>query len=106
MSSTTQTAYRRDGQVESVTDPLSVQTVYRYDKARRRTKVIQSYQAQGGDPAAWAWRNSRWEDNSPTGNAVTFGTLNDRNILVAASYDKAVRVLNLRDPRGGLPDGA
>jgi len=37
---------------------------------------------------------------------VTFGTLNDRNILVAASYDKAVRVLNLRDPRGGLPDGA
>ena len=97
-----QTSYRKDGQVVTVTDPLSVQTVYRYDKARRRVKVVQSYQAQGGDPAPWAWRSNRWEDNSPTGNAVAFGTQNDRNLIVEAVYDKAGRTLSLRDPRGGL----
>ena len=97
---TTQTVYRKDGQVMSVTDPLTVTTAYRYDKARRRVKVVQSYQAPSGDPALWTWNNNRWEDNND--DAVTFGTLNDQNIIVAAAYDKSGRVLSLRDPRGAL----
>jgi YD repeat-containing protein len=50
----TQIVYRKDGQVVSVTDSLSVQTVYCCDKARRQTIVAQGYQAQDGDPALWA----------------------------------------------------
>ena len=43
VGSGTQTAYFKDGQVLSNSDPLGVQTRYLYDRLRRRSRVIQNY---------------------------------------------------------------
>lgn len=99
----TQTAYFKDGQVQSMTDPESVVSQYRYDGLRRRTRVVQGYVVQGAsDPQDWAWdaTDGRWE--YPTNNPVAHGANNDQNIIVDVTYDKGGRVLSQREPRGNV----
>lgn len=94
------TAYDKDGQMESTTDPLGIVTRFRYDRLRRRWRVVQAHTDNGEDPALWQWRvaNTRWEKSN--GTAISFGTDNDQNIIAEVEYDKAGRVLAQRDPRG------
>jgi RHS repeat-associated protein len=99
----TQIAYDRDGQVESRTDALISVTKYRYDRLRRRTLVVQAYNASTfTDPASWYWDDAvgqkKWKDGK--GTAITFGAANDRNLIVQVDYDKAGKLTALRDPRG------
>lgn len=99
----TQMAYARDGQVESRTNALVSVTKYRYDRLRRRTLVVQAYNASTfTDPASWYWDDAvgqkKWKDGK--GTAITFGAANDRNLIVQVEYDKAGRLTALRDPRG------
>ena len=103
LGNTSTTAYAKDGQVVSSTDPLSVVTQHRYDRARRRTLVVTSYLASTfTDPASWYWDDAvgqkKWKDGK--GSAITFGTNNDQNVIVQVEYDKAGRMSALRDPRG------
>jgi RHS repeat-associated protein len=91
--------YFADGQMESTTDPLGVVTKHRYDQARRRVLTVQSYQANGEDPALWKWNGSAWTKSDGT-TAITFGTDKDQNIIVLTEYDKAGRSIAMRDPRG------
>jgi len=98
---TRSTAYYKDGQVQSLTDVLGVITQYRYDQARRRVMVVQSYTAGTfTDPATWVWNtgSSAWQDGK--GNAITFGSNNDQNSIVQTEYDKAGQVIAIRDPNG------
>lgn len=101
VSDTTGMTYYKDGQVESMTDPLGTVTKYRYDRARRRVTTVQGYVAGSfSDPATWVWSsaNARWQDGS---NApITFGGANDQNVITQVTYDKAGRMLTQRDPRG------
>lgn len=96
------TEYRKDGQVLSATDAEEMVSAYRYDRLRRRTTVVQSYQANGEDPGLWVWdvTDNRWEKSG--GAAIVHGTNNDQNIIVRSTYDKTGRMLTLRDPRGNL----
>jgi len=95
-----ETAYRKDGQVESVTNADDKVTRYRYDARNRRTLVVQNHQDNSVDPEHWIWSstNSRWEDGSSS--AIIHGTENDQNIIVQVGYDLAGRMISLRDPRG------
>ena len=98
----TQTDYFKDGTIQAVTDAEGVETAYRYDKLRRRVRVVQGFVENGEDPEAWVWDGgqSRWERSS--GAAITHGTANDQNIIVDVTYDKAGRMVALRNPRGYL----
>lgn len=99
----TGTAYFKDGQVQSMTDPEAVITQYRYDGLRRRTRVVQSFVDNGEDPALWVWDGTtdhRWEKSG--GTAIAHGTNNDQNIIVDVAYDKGSRVLTQRNPRGNV----
>ena len=96
----TQTTYFVDGQVNTITDPEAVDTVYRYDQVRRRTLVVQNWVDNGEDPAAWVWDTTQWEESD--GTAIAHGADNDQNIIVQVNYDQAGRMDNLRDPRGNL----
>jgi RHS repeat-associated protein len=95
-----ETAYRKDGQVESMTNADDKVTRYRYDARNRRTLVVQNHQDNSVDPEQWIWSsaNSQWEDGSS--NAIIHGTENDQNIIVQVGYDLAGRMISLRDPRG------
>ncbi len=66
VGNTVSTLYDKDGQVLSQSDPLNVVSAYRYDRTRRRVKVVQSYQPNGQDPAQWVWNSaaSRWEQGA------------------------------------------
>jgi len=95
--------YDKDGQVKQMADALGVVTAYRYDRARRRVRTIADFvQGTFSDPTAWFWDNTtgqkKWKDGS--GNAITFGTNNDQNVIAEATYDKGGRMTALRDPRG------
>ena len=94
------TTYFVDGQVDTITDPEDVDTLYRYDQVRRRTLVVQNWVDNGEDPADWVWDTTQWEESDST--AIAHGSDNDQNIIVQVSYDKAGRMLDLRDPRGNL----
>lgn len=63
----TQTTYYKDGRVKSMTDAEAAITQYRYDQIRRRTLVVQGFQAQATDPDEWIWNDTvgvkRWEEN-------------------------------------------
>ncbi len=102
VGSVSTTAYSKDGQVQSITNPENAVTQYRYDDLRRRTRVIQGFVDQGEDPALWVWDDAvgqkRWEKSN--GTAIAHGTNNDENIIVLVTYDKAGRMIDLRDPRG------
>ncbi len=97
----TSTTYAKDGQVVSVTDPLGYVTQYRYDRARRRKLVVQAWNDNGEDPALWKWNGSAWTQSDGS-TAISFGSDNDRNLIVQPTYDKAGRVLSLRNPKGKL----
>ncbi|MEP7286647.1 MAG: DUF6531 domain-containing protein, partial [Chloroflexota bacterium] len=99
LGNTSQIAYDKDGQIESLTDPLSFITKYRYDSARRRKTVVQAWLDNGQDPVLWKWNGTLWTKSDGT-TAIGFGTSKDRNIIVQADYDKAGRTTALRDPRG------
>jgi RHS repeat-associated protein len=103
MGNVTSMTYFKDGHVESVTDPTLVVTQHRYDKLRRRTRVVQGHVANAEDPALWRWDNgqNRWENSTGT-VVIAHGTDNDQNIIVDVAYDKAGRMLSLRDPNGKL----
>ena len=104
----TQTAYNLAGQVVTVIDAEGVDTVYRYDNVRRRTLVVQNYQGAGyADPDQWWWNTGaspepQWED----GSSVAIDPDPDQdgnqdiNIIVQVVYDRAGRMISLRDPRG------
>ena len=97
------TTYFKDGQVDSITDPEGMVTVYRYDALRRRTLVVQSYVDNGEDPALWLYddvTDNRYEESD--GTAIVHGTDNDQNIIVMVAYDIAGRMVSMRDPRGNL----
>ncbi len=96
------TAYFKDGQVKSLTDPESMVTQYRYDSLRRRTRIVQGFVDQGEDPALWVWdaTDTRWEKSG--GTAIAHGSNNDQNIIVLVVYDRAGRMVSLREPRGNL----
>lgn len=96
----TSTAYFKDGQMKSSTDPENVVTAYRYDALRRRIRVVQSFIDQGEDPALWLW-NSGWKKSNGT-TAIVHGSNNDQNIIVDVAYDRVGRVTSQRDPRGNL----
>lgn len=103
LENTTQTAYFKDGQVNTLTDPEGMITASRYDQAGRRKLVVQSYAANGEDPALWVWDGTthlRWERSN--GTAIVHGANNDQNVIVQVSYDKAGRMTSLRDPRGNV----
>ncbi len=99
---TTKTTYFKDGQVETLTDPKGVQTLFRYDQARRRNLVVAAYRntTQYADPATWQWDETggHWQDGS--GTPITHGTDRDENIVVQAYHDKAGRLFALREPLG------
>ncbi|MEP7286967.1 MAG: RHS repeat-associated core domain-containing protein [Chloroflexota bacterium] len=95
---TSSTTYYKDGQPESRTDAAGSISKYRYDRARRRQKVVQAYNASTfSDPANWSWTGAAWSDGVA---AITFGGDFDRNSIVQMDYDKAGRTLAIRDPRG------
>ena len=100
LGDSTSTRYLKNGQVQSVTDPEGTETQYRDDRVNRRTLVVQGFQDNGEDPALWTWdmADARWEESD--GTPIAHGTNNDRNVIVAVTYDKAGRVLAQRDPRG------
>jgi len=102
VGNTTTTTYYKDGSVESMIDPMSVVTKFRYDTLRRRLRVVQSFSDQGEDPQSWMWDtgDSLWETSG--GTAIVHGTDNDQNVIVDVRYDKAGRRLDQRDPRGNL----
>ncbi|MEM9954984.1 MAG: RHS repeat-associated core domain-containing protein [Chloroflexota bacterium] len=100
MGNISQTSYSKDGQVDSMTDPEGMVTVYRYDGLRRRTLVVQSYVDNGEDPENWVWDTNQYEESD--GTAIAHGTDNDQNIIVTVDYDIAGRMLSMRDPRGNL----
>ena len=62
MGNETLTTYFKDGQVESVTDPESTVSQYRYDELRRRRLVVQGYD-HTEDPDDWDWSGTTWQDN-------------------------------------------
>ncbi|MDQ7035577.1 MAG: hypothetical protein Q9P01_12285 [Anaerolineae bacterium] len=98
-----QTAYFIDGQVDSVTDPTNIVTLYRYDQLNRRKLVVQNYVANGEDPTLWVYdsvTDNRYEKSD--GTAIVHGTNNDKNIIVQVDYDIAGRMTQMRDPRGNL----
>jgi RHS repeat-associated protein len=100
MGNTTSMTYFKDGQLDSMTDPLGVVTVHRYDKVRRRTTAVTGYQSNGEDPALWVWdaTDNRWEKSA--GSAISHGTANDRNVIVRVTNNKQGQMTALRDPRG------
>ena len=76
-----------------MTDPVNMESKYRYDGLRRRIRVVQGYVLQSSsDPADWEWDDgdARWE--YPTNPAIDHGSDNDQNIIVDVTYDKAGRV--------------
>ena len=96
----TTSAYFKDGQAQSTTDPEGVVTVYRYDALRRRIRVVQSFIDQGEDPALWLW-SSGWKKSNGT-TAIINGTNNDQNVIVDLALDRVGRVTSQREPRGNL----
>lgn len=100
LSNFTTTTYFKDGQVSASADPAGVVTVYRYDRLRRRTRVVQSFVAQTEDPALWVW-NSGWKQSNGT-TPIAHGANNDQNVIVDLTYDTAGRVTSQREPRGNL----
>ena len=99
----TVTAYDKAGQVDTMTDPEDVVSLYRYDQLRRRILVVQNYVAQGNpvaDPADWAWVTDHWE-YAPS-SSVDHGTANDQNVVVQVAYDLAGRKTSQREPNGSL----
>ena len=99
----TMTAYDKAGQVDTVTDPKDVTSLYRYDQLHRRTLVVQNYVAQGTpvvDPADWAWVTDHWEYASSS--PVDHGTSNDQNVVVRVDYDLAGRKTGQRELNGSL----
>jgi RHS repeat-associated protein len=97
---TTATSYFKDGQIDILTDPLGVESVYRYDALGRRRRVVQSYASNGEDPTLWVW-NSGWKKANGT-TAIQHGTNNDQNIIVDVAYSLQGRMASLRNPRGYL----
>src|SRR5262249_28177577 len=103
LSNVSQTTYFKDGQVEGMTDPESVESKYRYDGLRRRVRVVQGYVLQGSsDPADWEWDDTDEHWEYPSNHAIAHGTDNDQNIIVDVTYDKGGRVLTQREPRGNI----
>jgi RHS repeat-associated protein len=100
MGNTTTTTYFKDGQADAMTDMLGVVTLHRYDKLRRRTTAVTGYQSNDQDPALWVWdaTDNRWEKSD--GTAISYGTANDRNVIVRATFNKRGQLTALRDPRG------
>ncbi|GAB5426354.1 MAG: hypothetical protein Crog4KO_35010 [Crocinitomicaceae bacterium] len=96
-----QTTYFKDGQVDSMTDPEGMVTVYRYDALRRRKMVVQSYVANGDNPENWVWNNTKYTESDDLTDII-HGTENDQNIIVMINYDIAGRMKTMRDPRGNL----
>jgi YD repeat-containing protein len=103
IGNTNTTAYFKDGQVESMTDPLAVVSKHRYDKLRRRKLSVAGYLAGSfTDPDTWHWDigSSTWKDGNnatvknpnPAVDSVT-----DRNVMVAVEYDTAGNVSAVRE---------
>ena len=97
----TTTTFFKDRQVNANADPAGVVTAYRYDRLRRRTRVVQSFVAQTEDPALWVW-NSGWKRSNGT-TPIVHGANNDQNVIVDLTYDLAGRVTSQREPRGNSP---
>lgn len=102
VGSVMQTTYYKDGSVEGMVDPEGTITKYRYDKLRRRFRVVQGYVVQGtSDPQNWVWDTDMWKQ-AIAGTPIGHGSDNDQNIIVDVSYDRAGRVLNQREPNGNV----
>jgi RHS repeat-associated protein len=102
----TSTTYFRDGQVEGITDANGMVTKYRYDRLRRRFRVVQGYVPDGtSDPQNWVIvpgvlgsEEGSWKQNSG-GATIQHGTNHDENIIVDVVYDPAGRVTSQFNPR-------
>jgi RHS repeat-associated protein len=104
VGSETATAYFLDGQVDTMTDPEGMVSLYRYDQLHRRKLVVQGYIANGQDPSLWVWDANetppRWEKND--GTAIVHGANNDQNVIVQVAYDLLGRRTSQCDPNGIL----
>jgi len=99
LGNSTHMTYTKDGLLDTLSDPEGMVTVYRYDRLRRRTLVVQGYTPGAlSDPGTWRWDGAKWVDGN--GQPIAFGAKNDQNVIVQVEYDKAGRMTALRDPRG------
>ena len=98
----TTTTYFKDGQVNAVTDPEGVDSLYRYDGLRRRDLVVQNFVDNSYEPPEdWVFESGVWKDEA-AGTAIAHATDNDQNIIVQVAHDVVGRMTSLRDPRGNV----